>query len=88
MAPWLLGRPAGESRRGLVVSEAKRFEAQLGRNRLRKLKVRRIEPVEKPKEGQGYDKLQIGTWVADRLCSYESEMRARPGSRIKSQLSE
>ena len=87
MAPWLLGRPAGEGRRGLVVSEAKRFEAQLGRNRLRKLKVRRIEPLEKPKEGQGYDKFQIGTWVADRLCSNESEMRARPGSRIKSQLS-
>ena len=69
--------------RGLVVSEAKRFEAQFGRDRLKKLKIRRIEPVEKPKEGQVHDKFQIGTWVADKLCSRGSQMRARAGGRIK-----
>jgi hypothetical protein len=69
--------------RGLVVSEAKRFEAQLGRNRLSKLKIRRIEPVEKQKDCRPPDKFQVGTWVAHKLCSRGSLMTGRAAGRVK-----
>ena len=68
---------------GLVVSEAKRFEARLGRDRLRKLKIRRIQPVEKQKGGQPPDKFQIGTRVAHILCSRGIKVVQEPSGPIK-----
>jgi hypothetical protein len=71
--------------RGLVVSEAKRFAAQLGTNRLRKLKIRHIRPVAKRKEGEVPGKFQIGTWIADRLCSRGREMSKASAGHIEIQ---
>src|SRR5439155_17314013 len=62
----------GKTLRGMLVSEAKRFAAQLGRNSLKNLRIRSIEPVRKPREGQAPNKFQIGTWIADKLCAHPS----------------
>lgn len=69
--------------RGLVVSEAKRFAAQLGTDRLRKLKIRHIRAVPKPAAGQLYDKFQIGTWIADKLCSISERINALCPERVR-----
>jgi hypothetical protein len=71
--------------RQLVVSEARRYAFQRGSNLLRKLRIRRIEPVKKPNTGQTPDKFQIGTWVADKLCSHSEQIgRTSGNSRIRS----
>lgn len=66
--------------RQLVVNEAKRFASQRGFKQLRKLKIRRVEPVTKPDVGQIPDKFQMGTWVADKLCLHFDEIEALEGS--------
>jgi hypothetical protein len=72
----------GKALRGLVAREAKRFAAQLGSSRLKKLRIRRIEPVTKPTEGQAHNKFQIGTWIADKLCAHASQMSEVAAGRI------
>jgi hypothetical protein len=69
----------------LVVREAKRFASQLGLQHLKKFRIRRVEPVMKPSVGQVPDKFQMGTWVADKLCSHFGEIEAlKECSRIQS----
>ncbi len=78
----------GATLQNLVVQEAKRYASQLvqlSRTRLhllKKLKVRRIEPVTKARKGHALDKFQTGTWVADKLCSSYDTIRTRSFSRI------
>ena len=70
--------------RRLVASEAKRYASQRGSKLLKKLTIRRIEPVKKPGVGQTAHKFQVGTWVADKLCSHAEEItRTGDDSRIK-----
>jgi hypothetical protein len=69
--------------RKLVTSEAKLFDRERARSLLRKLKIRRFEPVDKATRGQPPDKFQIGTWIADRLCAYRKEGILPVTSRIK-----
>lgn len=69
----------------MVVTQAKRYASQLGSRHLRKLKIRRVEPVVKADIGQDPSKFQIGTWVADKLCSHFDEIEAlRRSSKIQS----
>lgn len=69
--------------RELVVKSAKRFAWERGLGQLRKLNVRRIEPVAKEGHlGDVRDKFQIGVWVADRLCSQFNEIESLKCSRI------
>jgi hypothetical protein len=74
--------------RNMLVQEAKRYAsqlAQLSRARwqlLRKLKIRRIEPVRKAPSGQALDKFQTGTWIADKLCSSFEIIRTRTLTRV------
>jgi len=64
--------------RQLVVKEAKRFALERNFRQLRKLKIRRVEPVVKTDHrGQKGDKFTAGIWVADKLCSYSDEIKAR-----------
>ena len=70
--------------RQLVTSEAKRYASQRGSKLLKKLSIRRIEPVKKPGVAQTADRFQMGVWVADKLCSNAEEIgRISGGSRIK-----
>ena len=74
--------------RNLLVQQAKRYASQLARLSgarlplLKKLKIRRIEPVTKARNGQALDKFQTGTWVADKLCSSFETIQDRHFSRI------
>jgi hypothetical protein len=78
----------GATLRNMLVQEAKRYASQLAqlsrarRHLLRKLKIRRIEPVRKAPSGQVLDKFQTGTWVADKLCSSLEIIRTRNLTRI------
>ena len=55
--------------RELVVKSAKRFAAERGFSQLKKLNIRRIEPVIKANHRDMLNKFQMGVWVADKLCS-------------------
>ena len=74
--------------RNMLVKEAKRYASQLAQLSgarlplLKKLKIRRIEPVSKAPNGQALDKFQTGTWVADKLCSSYEIIRIRSLTRI------
>jgi hypothetical protein len=74
--------------RDLLVREAKRYASQLAQLSgarsplLKKLKIRRIEPVAKAPGGQALDKFQTGTWVSDKLCSSYEVIRSSNFSRI------
>jgi hypothetical protein len=78
----------GATLRNMLVQEAKRYASQLARlsgarlHLLKNLKIRRIEPVTKARNGQAPDKFQTGTWVADKLCSSYEIIRTRSFSRI------
>ena len=61
--------------RELLVPEAKRYASERGSRLLRKLTIRRFQPVTKPRAGQSPDKCQMGTWVAHKLCSYFNRIR-------------
>jgi hypothetical protein len=62
--------------RGLMVAEARRYAFERGLSRLRKLKIRRVQSVSKPSSGQTFNKFQMGTWVADKLCSKAGHIKA------------
>lgn len=78
----------GATLRTMLVKEAKRYASQLAQLSgarlplLKKLKIRRIEPVTKASNGQALDKFQTGTWVADKLCSSCEIIRTRGLTRI------
>lgn len=54
--------------RELVANEAKRYAQKRGMPQLRGLAIRRAEAVAKGGRGTARGKVEIGTWVADRLC--------------------
>jgi len=64
--------------RDFVVKEAKRFARERRLGQLRKLKIRRVEPVAKTshRAGEKSDKFELGTWIADKLCSHAGEIAA------------
>ncbi len=66
--------------RKLLASEARRYDSQAGMHKLGKLHFRRIQPTRKPLGGEHPTKFQFGTWVADKLCSSVSEIRATGGT--------
>jgi len=74
--------------RNMLVKEAKRYASQLAQLSgarlplLKKLNIRRMEPVSKAPNGQALDKFQTGTWVADKLCSSYELIRTRSLTRI------
>jgi hypothetical protein len=71
--------------RELVVRSAKRFTAERGFNELKKLNIRRVEPVAKIDHlGRSEDKFLMGTWVADQLCSNFGDVEALKCPRISS----
>jgi len=78
----------GATLRNMLVREAKRYASQLAQLSgarlplLKKLKIRRIEPVPKAPNGQALDKFQTGTWIADKLCSSYEVIRTRSLTRI------
>jgi hypothetical protein len=78
----------GATLRNMLVREAKRYASQLAQLSgarlplLRKLKIRRIEPVTKAPNSLALDKFQTGTWIADKLCSSHEIIRPRGLSRI------
>ena len=78
----------GATLRNMLVREAKRYASQLAQLSgarlplLKKLKIRRIEPVPKAPDGQALDKFQTGTWIADKLCSSYEVVRTRSLTRI------
>lgn len=78
----------GATLRNMLVREAKRYASQLAQLSgarlplLKKLKIRRIEPVTKAPNGLALDKFQTGTWVADKLCSSHEIIRTRRLTRI------
>ena len=75
--------------RGVLVREAKRFASQLaqlngkGEGLLRALNIRHVEFVAKAQCGQPLDKFQVGTWLADKLCSSHDTIKGRSFSKIK-----
>jgi hypothetical protein len=58
----------------LVAPVVKRYAGARHSNVLKKLSIRRIEPVKKPEAGGTPDKFQAGTWVADKACTNSDEM--------------
>ena len=61
--------------RELVVKSAKRFAWERNLGQLRRLNVRRIEPVKKSgHRAPTSDKFQIGTWISDELCKNFEEI--------------
>jgi hypothetical protein len=60
----------------LVVPVVKVYAKVRGSGSLQRLAIRRIEPVKKSPAGGTPDRFQVGTWVADKLCS-NSERAAR-----------
>jgi len=71
--------------RELVVKSARRFAWERGFNQLKKLNIRRIEPVTKVDHlGDVTDKFQMGTWVADKLCKHFDEIEPLKCSRLSS----
>ncbi len=70
--------------RQTLVSEARRFDAQLGAKCLTDLRIRRIQPVVKANRSRIADQFQMGTWVADKLCSgFGGTIAPQPTPRIK-----
>ncbi len=59
--------------RSLLTQEARRFGLQAEYRSLREVRIRRIEFVDKAKNGTG-DKFQLGVDLADSLCSWSEEI--------------
>jgi hypothetical protein len=55
--------------RELMPRIAREYAAERNSSLLKKLQIRRFQPVPKKSHGECGDKFQIGTWVADKLCS-------------------
>jgi hypothetical protein len=72
--------------RGILISEGRRFSAQIGGTLLKNLRIRRLQPIEKPKNNDAPNKFQLGTWVSHKLCS-KSDLIINAGgtSRIRTQ---
>jgi hypothetical protein len=71
--------------RELVVKSAKRFAWERNLGQLRKLNIRRIEPVKKSgHRAQMSDKFEMGTWVSDELCKNFDEIEPLKCSQISS----
>jgi hypothetical protein len=71
--------------REMVVRSAKRFAWERSLGQLRKLSIRRIEPVTKSgHRAHKSDKFQMGTWVADKLCSNFDDIETLRCPRISS----
>jgi hypothetical protein len=60
--------------RTLVVPAARGYARARNSQMLKKLALRRIEPVKKPETGQAPDKFQAGIWVADKLCTNSDDV--------------
>jgi hypothetical protein len=72
-----------KSLREMVVRNAKRFALERSLGHLRKLSIRRIEPVTKSgHRPHKSDKFQMGIWVADKLCSNFDDIETLKCSRI------
>jgi len=71
--------------RELVVRSAKRFAWERSLGQLKKLNIRRIEPVTKVDHlGDVSDKFQMGVWVADKLCKNFDEIESLKCRQISS----
>jgi len=71
--------------RELVVRSAKRFALERSLGQLKKLTIRRIEPVTKVDHlGDVSDKFQMGVWVADKLCKNFDEIESLKCRQISS----
>jgi hypothetical protein len=68
--------------RELMPRIAREYAAERSSSLLRKLQIRRFQPVPKKKHGDCGDKFQMGTWVADKLCSNASRIGHARQSRI------
>lgn len=68
--------------RELVVRMAKGYAYERGSRLLEKLTIRRIEQVQKPQISGVADKFQVGTWVADKLCSNSERIAQNGPTRI------
>lgn len=71
--------------RELVVKSAKRFAWERSLGQLKKLNIRRIEPVKKESHlANVKNKFQMGVWAADKLCQYFDEIEPLKCPRISS----
>lgn len=71
--------------REFVAKSAKRFARERNLGQLRKLNIRRIEPITKAgHRGKASNKFEMGTWVADKLCSNFAEIELLKCHRISS----
>ncbi len=72
--------------RQLVITRTKQFALERGFTKLKKLNIRRVEPVAKADHrGRMRDKFSMGIWVADKLCSHFDEIKTvKECSRISS----
>jgi hypothetical protein len=74
--------------RNLLVRMAKRYASQFAQRSgarlqlLKKLSIRRIEPVNKAPHDRQLDKFQTGTWIAHKLCSLDEAIRSGTCKRI------
>jgi hypothetical protein len=68
--------------RELMPKVAREYAAERNSSLLKKLQIRRFQPVPKRTHRDCRDKFQIGTWVADKLCSNASRMGRGLQSRI------
>jgi hypothetical protein len=57
-----------------MVSIAKSPDFERWHGLFKSFKIRHIEEVPKPKRGVAAAKLQLGTWLADRLCSKSEQI--------------
>lgn len=60
--------------RKLLVPTVRSYASIRNSPLLKKLAIRRIEPVKKPNLGQAPNKFQAGIWIADKLCTNSDEV--------------
>jgi hypothetical protein len=68
--------------RELMPRIAREYAAERNSSLLKKLRIRRLQPIPKKGHGDCGDKFQMGTWVAHRLCSNASRIGHGRQSRI------
>ena len=68
--------------RELMPRIAREYAAERSSSLLRKLQIRRFQPVPKTKHGDCGDKFRMGTWVADKLCSGANRIERTRQTRI------
>ena len=73
-----------ETLRGLVVKYAKAFPPRRNFDHRKHVKIRRVEPVLKSGHRPNMsDKFEMGTWIADKLCSNLDQIESLKCSRIE-----